>query len=133
MPGNLTVSAAEAGLGRPLSWAESLWVERTAGWSPYEMHISLIGVLLAAYICVNTPFLLVQCLNISWLEQYRIQKAGPKAQDGRTAVLRCITTILGDLFALFGPLAVTAFPIFQVSKQRQSFSSINCLAPLNKA
>jgi hypothetical protein len=114
MPGNLTVWQAEASLGRPLTWLEHTFVHRTAGWTPYNLHVFLIGVLLASYICSNVPFLLLQYLSVPWLEKYRIQK-GP-ATDGRAAVSKCITTVLGDLFALFGPLAVTSFPVFKVSQ-----------------
>jgi plant 4,4-dimethylsterol C-4alpha-methyl-monooxygenase len=108
-----TVEAAEAALGRGLTWAEAAWFWHSGSTPDYCLYFESLVILLAAYSLTPLPLALIELYAPAKLTTpYKLQ---PQVRLSPAAFLRCYKDTARVLVLLtIGPLLYLPYPIVKV-------------------
>ncbi|EPS64399.1 hypothetical protein M569_10383, partial [Genlisea aurea] len=112
-----TVDAAEATLGRPLSAAETLWLNYSANKSDYFLYCHNILFLFVVFSVFPLYFVFLECLFQKSIGYYKIQ---PKVNLSFSEKLRCYKSVMRSFFVVVGPLQLGSYPLVKMVGVRTS-------------
>ncbi|KAL6641125.1 hypothetical protein ACP70R_019306 [Stipagrostis hirtigluma subsp. patula] len=104
-----TVAAAEAAMGRALTWAEVAWFRHSAATPDYCLYFQTFVNLLLAYSLAPVPVALIElCLPAKLTSPYKLQ---PRVRLPPAAFLRCfLDTARVLVLVTIGPLLFAPYP-----------------------
>ena len=128
-----TVEAAEAALGRSMTWAEAAWFWYSASTPDYCLCFQNFVILFASYTLTSLPLALLElCAPAKLTTPYKLQA---RVRLSPVAFLRCYTDTAGVLLLVtFGPLLLIPYPVVKVHLQThtcKSFASMLLTLLLN--
>ncbi|CAJ1943490.1 unnamed protein product [Sphenostylis stenocarpa] len=106
-----SISAAEAALGRNLTFAETVWFNYSATKSNYFLYCHNILFLFVIFSIVPLPLVFLELKRLSFLNSYKIQ---PKVHLSLNEMLRCYKDVLVMFFLVVGPLQLASYPTIQM-------------------
>ncbi|CAN6362931.1 unnamed protein product [Urochloa humidicola] len=112
-----SVEAAEASLGRAMTWAEAAWFRHSRSTPDYCLCFMSFVIIFAIYTFAPLPLALLElCAPAKLTAPYKLQS---KVRLSPVAFLRCYKdTALVLLLLIFGPLELIAYAALKVSGMR---------------
>ncbi|KAF8652242.1 hypothetical protein HU200_062878 [Digitaria exilis] len=108
-----TVEAAEASLGRTMTWAEAAWFQYSRSTPDYCLCFHNFVFLLVNYTLAPLPLVLLElCAPAKLTTQYKLQ---PRVRLSPATFLRCYTETARVLVLLtIGPYLLAPLPVFKM-------------------
>ncbi|XP_057976413.1 methylsterol monooxygenase 1-1-like [Malania oleifera] len=100
-----TLSEAEAALGRPLTFAETLWFNYSARKSDYFLYCHNILFLFLVFSVVPLPLVFMELWRSWRVDRYKIQ---PKVRLSFAEMVRCYRDVMLMFFLVVGPLQLVS-------------------------
>lgn len=102
-----SIVEAEQSLGRPLTFLESIWWNRTHNVSNYTLYCYNIIFLFLIFNLAPLPSVLLDVFKVKAAEKYKVQ---PGVHNSRSATWKCYKAVMRAFFTLVGPLQLCSFP-----------------------
>lgn len=106
-----TLEAAEAYLGRNLTFAEGLWFSYSAHKSDYILYCHNTLFLFFFYTILPLPYLILDLFPSNKFRSFKIQ---PKMHNSLADMLACYKKVILTFLISVGPLQIFSYPLIQV-------------------
>ncbi|KGN55922.1 methylsterol monooxygenase 1-2 [Cucumis sativus] len=102
-----SLSAAQASLGRNLTFFETLWFNYSNDKSDYFLFCHNILFLFLIFSFIPLPLIFLELLHATGIHKYKIQ---PKVRLPFNEIFRCYKDVMRMFFLVVGPLQLVSFP-----------------------
>lgn len=91
---------------------ELFWLNKTRGFSDFQLYCLTILILLVVYPLANLPYLILDYLKLPFFEKYRMQS---NSYNSPTATWQCLKDVLWTMVVTVGPLQFLSYPFFKLA------------------
>ncbi|CAN6459360.1 unnamed protein product [Victoria cruziana] len=105
-----TPQEAEASLGRPLTFAETVWFNYSGRMPDFLLYFHNFFFLLCVFSLCPLPVALVELKGPKFLERFKIQ---PKIKTPTHVMLKCYKDVMVVFFLVVGPLQLSSYPLIK--------------------
>ncbi|XP_023539250.1 methylsterol monooxygenase 1-2-like [Cucurbita pepo subsp. pepo] len=102
-----SLSAAQAALGRNLTYFETLWFNYSHDKSNYFLYCHNILFLFLIFSLIPLPLIFLELFHVSGIHKYKIQ---PKVRLPSAEIFRCYKDVMRMFFLVVGPLQLVSYP-----------------------
>ncbi|EFJ30871.1 hypothetical protein SELMODRAFT_170047 [Selaginella moellendorffii] len=118
-----TAVEAQAALGRPLTFLETLWLQHTANRSDYFLYCLNIVYLFVNFTVLPLPTVILDVLKVRAFERFKLQ---PGVHTTISDALRCYKSVIWSFCTVVGPLQLLSYPMVKMLGFRTSLPLPSC-------